>query len=258
MIRHHIHEAEYHALPGESSSKLAKILRSPLHYQHAVRTPSEDTASLAFGRALHCAVLEPDRFAAEYTVADHRDGMTPAEKSAATKAAKATGLVVVAPEVLTMAAAIKAHPDVAELLAAWPCEVSAFWTDFDTGIDCRARADILSETAIYDIKTTEDASPDAFRRSLVQWDYAFKAAFYADGFEAADGKRRKFFWIAVEKKPPYAVGIYCASPSVIAAGRALATKALRTLKQCREADQWPSYESQIIDMPGGYRGEEEQ
>ena len=90
-----------------------------------------------------------------------------------------------------------------------------------TGILCRCRPDFWREDdIIVDVKTTEDASPEEFSRSLAKWRYHVQAPFYMDGIELATGRRPKgFVFLVVEKKPPYAVAAYTLDPESIELGR---------------------------------------
>ena len=54
--------ADYLEWDAVSNSALSRFARVPA----AAHVPIDDTAALALGRALHCAILEPERFAREY------------------------------------------------------------------------------------------------------------------------------------------------------------------------------------------------
>ena len=51
-------------------SSLVRIMRSPAHFQEYVTNPPQPSAAMAFGTAVHSAVLEPAAFASEYAVFD--------------------------------------------------------------------------------------------------------------------------------------------------------------------------------------------
>lgn len=55
-----------------------------------------------------------------------------------------------------------------------------------------------SKTTILDIKTTDDASPEAFKKKLFNMDYDLSAAMYLDIAEADE-----FIWVVVEREAPY-------------------------------------------------------
>lgn len=69
-----LEEAEYHLRPEISHSKLEQYRENSREYQRLyvdkTKLQDFDTKSLAIGRALHRAVLEPDRFSSMYAVAD--------------------------------------------------------------------------------------------------------------------------------------------------------------------------------------------
>ena len=59
----------YHQLPGLNWSRLKYVLESPRAYRHAVDNPPSETPAMAFGTAVHMAVLEPERAAVELITA---------------------------------------------------------------------------------------------------------------------------------------------------------------------------------------------
>jgi exodeoxyribonuclease VIII len=105
---------------------------------------------------------------------------------------------------------------------------------------------------LVDLKTTEDASPRGFAKSIAQWRYQVQAAWYMDGVEQATGTRpEQFLFVCVEKKAPYAVAVYAADAEMIAAGAQTAARDLDVLATCKAANAWPGYSDQIepISLP---------
>lgn len=141
---------------------------------------------------------------------------------------------------------------------------------------------------IGDLKTTEDASPEGFAKSIANWRYDVQHAYYMDGTRLAleqgkctppqEGKAelsvywtdpvtgvlcrcRPDFWrghpkhfafIAVEKKPPYAVGVYVLDSEGVEIGRAQYQHDLRVYAECVRSGVWPGYGDKIqtISLPG--------
>lgn len=141
---------------------------------------------------------------------------------------------------------------------------------------------------IGDLKTTEDASPEGFAKSIANWRYDVQHAYYIDGTRLAleqgkcnppqEGKAelsvywtdpvtgvlcrcRPDFWrgypkhfafIAVEKKPPYAVGVYVLDSEGVEIGRAQYQHDLRVYAECVRSGEWPGYGDKIqtISIPG--------
>lgn len=152
--------------------------------------------------------------------------------------------------------ALMAHPAANALLTGIPgkAEKSVYWIDATTGVLCRCRPDWWrDDNLIVDLKTTEDASPEGFARSIAKFRYDVQDAFYTDGVQQATGKRPKaFVFIAVEKKPPYGVGVYVLDAETKDLGRAQYQHDLRVYAECVRTGEWPGYGDKIqtISLPG--------
>lgn len=158
-----------------------------------------------------------------------------------------------------MRESVMAHPAASRLLTSVPgkAEISFYWNDAKTGEVCRMRPDWLrDDDLIVDLKTCEDASLDGFAKSVANWRYDVQDAFYSDGFEAVTGRKPKgFVFIAVEKKPPYAVGVYVLDAETKEIGRAQYREDLDKYAECKANDVWPGYGDTIqkLNMPGWHK-----
>ncbi len=158
-------------------------------------------------------------------------------------------------QLMAMRESVLAHPVANALLTAKPgkAENSIYWIDAQTGELCRCRPDFWREDDIFvDLKTTDDASPEGFAKSIVNWRYDVQDPFYRDGFRAATGRElRGFIFLAVEKKAPYAVGVYVLDVESVALGRAQYRADLNRYAECKATDQWPGYGEKIqtISLP---------
>lgn len=254
---------DYHAHPAVGHSGLVRIMRSPAHFKEYLTNPPEPTPAMAFGTAFHTAMLEPDRFGEAFVVAPKFDRRTKEGKAAAEawEAENAGKTALTADQMAAieqMVANVKAHAGAARLLANGMAEMSGFWRDPETGIECKCRPDWLvmngdQIVGIMDIKTSCDASANGFSRSIATLGYDIQAAFYQDGVKALTGRTVPFYFVVVEKDAPYAVAAYMASDEVIEIGREKYRAALQLLKWCRENDCWPGYqpngEIETIDLP---------
>jgi hypothetical protein len=216
---------------------------------------------MAIGSAVHTHVLELDQWDARYVSApdgiDRRTKAGKAEWEAFTAAA--TGRTVLpkadADLVMRMAQSVFSHPAAAMLLALpGKAETTHMWTDAATGLQCKCRPDWLTDDGrlLVDLKTTENASPREFGRSIATWRYHVQASWYLDGIEQATGTRpEQFLFLCVEKKAPYAVAVYAADAEMIAAGAQTAARDLDVLATCKAAGAWPGYSDQIepISLP---------
>jgi hypothetical protein len=108
-------------------------------------------------------------------------------------------------DIIGMRDAVAANRAATELLNC-EREVEYFWTDKGSGALCKGRVDAINIGAGYiaDLKTTENASEEAFKGSIYKYSLYRQAAFY---MSAAEGIN-KFYWVVVEKNPPYGVAIY--------------------------------------------------
>lgn len=255
-------EAEYHALPHCSNSRLTILQdRSPAHVLASMQVTRKDTDELLLGRAIHCAVLEPDRFPSSYVRGVAGDGRTKAVQEArAALVAEYPGATVLKPDHFEIAIAardaVRAHPTAAALLArVADTEVTAIWEEPEhEQLPCKLRADGLAPSieAVVDLKTTTNASRDAFEKSIWNYGYARQAVFYRRGLAAAgaDGFSHHVI-IAVEKEPPFAVAVYELLPEAEEAAAQQLRRLLPLYARCWKANEWPAYPTEItyIGLP---------
>lgn len=260
-----LESSDYHARPEIGHSSLVKIMRSPAHYREYVENPVVPTSNMVLGSAFHSYLLEEEIFRNNFAVLPKFDRRTKVGKeSAATweaENANKTGLTTEQMQVISsMASSVEQHLGAASLLAHGLAEMSGFWVDSETGIDCKFRPDFIaldrstdSITAIVDLKSCTDASLEGFSRSIVNYGYDVQASYYQDGLNAITGQRIPFYFIAVEKEPPYAVAVYKSSDNMIEVGRTKYKAALQLLKWCQDQSSWPAYQPggmiEEIDLP---------
>lgn len=256
------HETYHADRSAVSSSQLKLILRSPLHFQHGLQAPHIETPAMRIGTAIHTALLEPERFRNIYRVAPEK-GRSAADKLAfANYVVAHPDKVLISRSEMDMVEAVQQtvarHQLASKLLRMGQAETSIFWHDPETAIRCKCRPDLLvSPWLILDIKTTEDASEEAFMRSCAQYHYDLSAAMYREGVWHATKKSLDFVFLAVEKKPPFAVALYRASDRFLQHGDMLFRRTLSTLKDCRQAASYRGYQPDgvisEIDLPRWYR-----
>jgi exodeoxyribonuclease VIII len=259
----------YHRHPAISKSRLDSIARSPLHYwaKHLDpnRWPAEATPAMVIGSAVHTFVLEHDEWDVNYAVTpagiNRRTNAGKAEWDVFTKAAGTR--TVISREDADLVGKISEgvfnHPAANGLLSLpGKAESSLFWTDAETGLECKCRPDYLLDdgSTIVDLKTTESASPADFMQSIAKWRYHVQAAWYLHGVEQATGKRpEQFVFVCVEKRPPFACAVYVAAPEMVQIGWDTARANLNRLAECMAADAWPGYSDQVelINLPAWMR-----
>ena len=237
-----------------SSSDIRRLLRSPAHFRNPAKMES---AAMAFGTVVHTFVLEPHVAEARYRPRADVDGRTKEGKAVRDweqSLASQQGVQFVSradyDAAISIATSVRTHLGATSLLTGGMAEVSGTADNF-CGINARIRPDYLCDDRIIDLKTCADARPDAFIRSVLNYGYDVQAAYYLDVAEAIDGKKRKFYWVAVEKDTPFAVSVYEASDAMIERGRAQYKRAIELYLECATYDVWPAYSQQVqtLDLP---------
>ena len=209
--------AEYHAHPAMSNSRLSRFIESP----RLIDVPMEETDAMRFGTLIHTALLEPDTLEARTIVApadapkrpDSRqlNAKKPSDETLKAIAfweefnANAIGREVITAKELqylrNVQERIARDPIAGPLLAAkGNTESSLFWDDPITGVQMRCRPDFWREDGIIvDVKKTADCSSYGFGRSCLEFGYDRQAAIYTDGITAVTRTAPKgFVFLAIE------------------------------------------------------------
>lgn len=238
---------QYHAdLDIPSSSMLKTILDSPAHFQLGL-THKIQSKAMDWGTALHAAVLEPHLV--------HQ-------------------VIAISPEPLTTAAGrrfAESNPDrICMTLTAWlelqlaaekvrnsefrgrpfwkfieegEVEHAIYYSDPDTGIQCRVRPDLLHPEFTFDLKSTRQGTPVGFQRDAVDLHYDLQAFMYSLARVLLDGEgapRKPFVFVPVLSEAPYSVFFMPSSDAFLANGCKKYVKALSTYAACMQVDYWPS------------------
>jgi hypothetical protein len=242
-----ISNKEYRQRPGISSSELKKIMITPAHYKHWKDNPQEDTPALLFGRSAHKYILETYDFYTEFAVAPNCDRRTKEGKETWNKfVADSEGKDVITQEqfeqIEEMRKVMLATPFVSKLING-EHEISYFWVDEDTGLECKVRPDSINHKLkiVVDYKTCDNAETEHFMKQAIRLGYDLQSSYYLDGVKANTGKDYVFVFIAQEKKPPYAVNILQADDIFIRSGREVYKAMLQTYKECSETGVWYGY-----------------
>lgn len=261
-------ESAYHALDAASNSTLGYMKRSPAHCKAYMEDDFEQTPSMLLGSVVHKLVLEPETFDNSYVALPAGiDKRTKAGKEAWNKLeATLNGRTLIKAELVEhaqlVADSVRSHETAGEYLHTGQAEVSCLWQDQEHNFPCKSRFDFLnSDDVIVDLKTTQDASPDEFVKSIYKYGYYRQAAMYCDGFENVTGRKAKgFVFIAVETKAPYAVGVYKLDANSLMLGREEYRELLGQFVQCKRNDLWPAYPEQLqeISLPAWVMDKHEQ
>lgn len=252
MIDPHLSVADYNAIPAWRWSHIKLMNQSPRAVWHAENTPSTDDARYAKLRAIHALVLEPDNFAAQFSVFD------------GTRRGKAYDEHVVAhpgTTVLTVAeyddahltaSSVRSNPIVRELMADGAPEVSMTWTDDATGLPCKGRADWIGSAGILDLKTCGTVNERGVASLVARNLWHAQLANYVSGYAANGGKRPACFIIAAEGRGCRDVAVYQLDRGIpdgaLHVGDGIRAGLMARLAECVRLNHWPGRHESIVPL----------
>jgi len=256
-----IEHEEYLKKHGLSCSGLKNFAKSPADYIYKLQNPKPPTPAMLLGTHIHMAVLEPARHRDQYVVAPNVDRRTKKGKSDWAYFVENNDgkTVVTQDEMDTVNGVLKSikNNETAKQYLKGEIEKSIAWTEYN-GVLCKARPDVLLEkqNLIVDLKTTQDASPGAFQRTVANYKYHWQAAFYLRGMqEVQPDSYHGFVFVVVETSPPYDVATYQIDPEDIAIAEAEFLPLIDDYMTCSTFDDWPGLPDQLgyISLPNWYR-----
>jgi exodeoxyribonuclease VIII len=200
-----------------SNSMLSLLNKSPQHLERMLKGHKEESPALNFGKAFHTVVLEPEKVNTEIAVFEGKARRGKAWDEF--KSDNESNTIITEPEynkILKMRSTLCTPEQSYEFIENSIHEVVNVWEML--GVNCKGKVDCVYESdngkILIDVKTTQDSSPEAFKRSAYKYGYHRQAAFYMDGMGADE------FWFAVvEKEAPYRAGLYKASDEFLNNGR---------------------------------------
>lgn len=259
-----------------SKSGLDKINITPSHYYHYYLNPKrflieekKESIDLFIGRVFHCALLEPQEYTKRYFILDKKiDRRTKEGKEMwfrYMKAAKGKELVKkeIHEKVMWMLQSVRRNPIAKKLFMNGTAEEIHTAICPQTGVACKIRTDWrTNDNIIVDLKSALDASCvtngldnetneiyKGFPKHFFNFRYDVQDAFYSDIFTHHTGNPPKaFVFVAVEKTPPFEVGLFYLSESDKNNARDKYLDNLNTYKICKKNNSWPGYPKEIIKI----------
>ena len=280
--------AQYHSCPyfSNSRSRLLVPPSTPAHLKAELDEPPKDKKVWKEGRALHACVLEPERYAAEYRVAEQciattkkgercSKGGTVAVHGGGEVCSTHAGDFQRDDEVLLVSStddamaracreALRSHeiaggflvtPDAElELTIIWRCPV--------TGVMCKARVDWYSPTMFdglpMDLKGARDASEYEFAKQAHYNGYLRQSVLYRMGLNAVGLPAEMFASVAQEKTKPFELMVYMlgdeATGPLPRPGEEpqhvarLLFGLMRLWDRCHRTNTWPGYPRAVHTM----------
>jgi hypothetical protein len=244
---------EYFAVEAASNSGLKLIRRSPAHFKNP-EPDKKDSRAKEIGSALHMALLEPEKYAKTYHVAE-ADLRTDAFYRGMAKDIGGS-VVLTRPEsrkILGMQAAAYRNKRFAAYMA-FPGrnELSVFTTDPETGVPMKCRFDRKGDSRFaFDVKKCQDARGEEFVKPISNYGYFQQVAFYQHVWFCETGERiQEFPLIAIEEDSPHGVICHDLDEIALELGRIHYREALETYARCMDSGVWPAYadESEVTSV----------
>lgn len=208
-----------------SFSSIKEFAKSPAHFLAYKNKEKKESSAMRFGTAVHCAVLEPERFKNEYQTTTLRKG---------TKAH--TALCEENPSVKFLNSSdwdsIKKIRDniwkneLCQSLIDNADKVEQHVKGEIAGVKFQGYVDVMSQHYLIDLKTTSNSSKSEFERSAYNFKYYLQATIYRELTGIDD------FWIiAVENVPPYNVTPFLLPPYYLEKGYVELMKLIKEFKK---------------------------
>lgn len=268
----------YLEAPAASSGGLKLMDKAPALYRFDRDSTNRETLAMKLGTLGHTTILEFDNLETDYRVAEPcvgtvgsgsrkgeecgrpsrtfsaRDGwLCERHDKGVPEGDKVVDRIIITPEQhragIGMRDSVWAHPKARKLLtASGPAEGTGLWKDEATGLWCKMRPDKVDDEhygAHVSLKTTRDASPEAFSRQIEDLKYHMSAGHYRTGLEALDFDWQHHFYICVESKEPWLCMVHELSEADVEVGQHRCAEALKLLAQCEETGVWPGYPTTV-------------
>lgn len=239
MPDYEYHDKKKH--PHISSSDVKTVYgKSLLHW---VGQEYKESPTLEMGKAVHSLILEYEKQAVVRGPSDRRGNKWKEAKQQAEQKGKIllterdydTALEI-AESALFNSEFLRSKISNKNFIS----EASIFTRCKKTGmlIKCRPDGLIIPESdkgkgEILDIKTTHDASPNGFQRELRKYNYDLQIAFYMHTMRCASLPCSEMYLVAIEKTPPYAVGVHVLSEIYI---KHAEKRMIQTLEKMKHAE----------------------
>lgn len=232
---------DYKAIQAINPSTVVHGAKSMRHLLNAWNNPSPSKACLAWGRAIHCLLFEPDQFESRYAECDvirnprhnaYKDWLADNEGKEALTAKDMT-------TTLKAAKCFLADPDVQELIAAGMAEVTLLTVE--DGVQCKGRVDFLQTAleVITDLKSTRNIESRACSRDFYRYQYDVKLGLYQRWVQMLTGRPWPVKVIWIENVEPYDVAVMPIDSAVLDRGARKGLEVIRNVKRCIEAGEWP-------------------
>ena len=248
-----ITNAEYHGRKTHlSSTNIRTFKKNRKQFEYSLTHDLvKQTKAMADGTAVHAFFLERDKFDTDFVI-------KPADMRLNTKAGKEWALehqskIIIDSELgnnlYEMEKSFMDSPAKLIYDIKGQTELSYFWDDLGT-IKGKCRPDWLSDdgSIVVDIKTTTDASPRGFQKSISTWGYHLQLGWYLRGLRKLGVPAEQFIFIAIEKTAPFCVGVYRADQEMINFAMKELDQLMPEIQTAMVSNEFPDYTPEITSI----------
>ena len=248
-----ITNAEYHGRKTHlSSTNVRTHKKNKKQFKYSLTHDLiKQTKAMADGTAVHAFFLERDKFDTDFVI-------KPADMRLNTKVGKEWALehqskIIIDSELgnnlYEMEKSFMDSPARLIYDKQGQSELSYFWDDLGL-VKGKCRPDWISNDGniVVDIKTTTDASPRGFQKSIANWGYHLQLGWYIRGLQKLGQPVKEFIFIAIEKTPPFSVGVYRANKEMITYANDEINNLVYDIDESLKSDDFPDYTPEIMDL----------
>ena len=248
-----ITNAEYHGRKTHlSSTNVRTHKKNKKQFKYSLTHDLiKQTKAMADGTAVHAFFLERDKFDSDFVI-------KPADMRLNTKVGKEWALehqnkIIIDSELgnnlYEMEKSFMDSPARLIYDKQGQSELSYFWNDLGL-VKGKCRPDWISNDGniVVDIKTTTDASPKGFQKSIANWGYHLQLGWYIRGLQKLGLPAKEFIFIAIEKTPPFSVGVYRANKEMITYANDEINNLVYDIDESLKSDDFPDYTPEIMDL----------
>jgi len=248
-----ITEADYRKATGLSQSSLKDFLISPAHYLASTESTREPSRAMQFGTAFHAKVLQ-DNPEEHYAIKQKVDGRSKEGRAYNEQfALENAGKIILDSEehnkILSMYDSLMSHKFACDSIRSLTHKEFAVFGTIN-GVRVKGLIDGYNEREgiVIDIKTAEDASPAGFRKAIFDRKYDLQAVHYSFLLLNAGKRVNVFYFLAIEKEPPFAIGVYKINPNSLLYSMNKWEDAIKQFKICQETGNYPAYSENPVEI----------
>jgi len=207
---------EYHSIDGISSSAVKAVYKKALAHWKGQKIAQ--SAAFAMGNAVHANLLEADKnlvikgpkTKASAAFKDMKENLTEDQVLLTEVEFNVANCITRGALDNRICAEALQHKERVN-------EISIFVEDPVSGLMLKTRPDLMIESRnmVYDVKTTQDASPKGFLSECVKYGYFLQGAHYVYTCKLAGYDVNRFAFIACEKSAPFLSHLHIMGPEVM-------------------------------------------